>query len=262
MEDQVDFKDIPKLLPADVSIMALTIEDIEAYLVFLATGRSYSVSRPPVDRERFHTRGWAKKSEKWLEISTPLDSGGHIYLWIVRVKKDDETHSKLRRVELANQEIAKTAGYVCVDLKLKIYSNMQSKELIIEEVNIYLIEGDFTDLLIGRDILQALGATPEQVLLKTSSKEKAYQLRAMDPETEWKRLLNQENKRKVLRGRLQQEIKHVCSKVPYGLWMDKKRITCGSWQFKLSKGNCFYAWNKDLPESFRFEVWIQPPCSQ
>eukprot|EP00924_Labyrinthula_sp_SR-Ha-C_P004176 snap_masked-scaffold_3-processed-gene-16.32-mRNA-1 protein AED:1.00 eAED:1.00 QI:0/-1/0/0/-1/1/1/0/796 len=266
----LELKDIPKLRPAEVSNLALTTGDVEMYLEFLSTGFSCVVRQDHIKKDQFNTRGWCKVNDKWLEVDTLLDSGSTFtcgardrYGDQVEIKSGDAVHNKLRSVELANQEIRSTIGYITVDLKIEVSSRYKKKTIIIPDTHVYLFEGSFADLLIGKDVLRRLGATPEQRILGCDGIDgRVCQGRAVDYISEWEELLKTEREREVYRKKLVLEMKELCENVPHYIWFEKSKIRKNGWIFQQNGEHHFLGKRENDRVPLEFEVWIQPMNSR
>eukprot|EP00924_Labyrinthula_sp_SR-Ha-C_P006963 augustus_masked-scaffold_8-processed-gene-5.56-mRNA-1 protein AED:1.00 eAED:1.00 QI:0/-1/0/0/-1/1/1/0/249 len=248
----------------EVSNMALTIGDIKGYLAFIQMGRTCSVTRSLDTHGLFETRGWVQVDSGWMEVSTMFDSGATFscdcydsYSRYFKVRSGDKTHSKLRTVELVNQDLRRTAEYVTVTLKIRVRLQKKAKEVYLKRVNIFLLRGNFSDLLVRRNILHSLGATPEQVILGSEIKAgMAFQANAIDHETDWQNLLNTELQRKVLREKLNEEVRDICARMSHEAWDGSKLVNIEKWMFKPIGDYSLRASHKHLNERFTLDLWI------
>eukprot|EP00924_Labyrinthula_sp_SR-Ha-C_P002557 snap_masked-scaffold_83-processed-gene-0.35-mRNA-1 protein AED:0.49 eAED:0.49 QI:0/0/0/0.5/1/1/2/0/2407 len=263
------------LSPGECSSRTWSLFDLKRYVNLVSEMSLRKDREGDMEHQQQGTTFWIKAREEWRKVDAIMDSGATrtcgSYQYFVGNKLVDplEISSSRVRMETATKSMVAVKGEVYCDLKINVRGKGRSVTVEASATRIILAEGAFSNLLIGKDVLKKIGATPEEALMgKGEVREESLREDLGKEENllvkyeEWKRIYEEQKSRRHKRATVRAEMRKLL--VPE--FMDKCRslvehgeVESSGWKVRKVQQDHVYELRNE--EKGVMKVWMQPSQS-
>eukprot|EP00924_Labyrinthula_sp_SR-Ha-C_P002320 snap_masked-scaffold_16-processed-gene-0.18-mRNA-1 protein AED:1.00 eAED:1.00 QI:0/-1/0/0/-1/1/1/0/225 len=164
-------RDLYILSPEECSSRTWSLHDLKHYVELVFQMKMLSEKGEKKVDEEDGTTYWIGADGSWKEVNAIMDSGAtrtcgsYKYFLDNGVIEPADVRKAKVRMETATKSEVTLKGEIYKDIRIRVVK--QGSSIIVEAPNtrILLAEGSFLNLLIGKDVLEKLDATPEKAIL-------------------------------------------------------------------------------------------------